>query len=245
MKKICVITDNEFIFTEMKKIISDSDYEEYLFEFFYSEINKSFKHKYALNTDFLPVNLKKCDKEFFEQYSLFISLHCKQIFPEIMTDNYRCINIHPGYNPYNRGWFPQVFCILNKKTAGVTIHEIDRDLDHGPIIYQEKIDIESSDTSYDVYKKIQDMEIIMLKKNLLNILEERYTATTMSEEGNVNLKKDFDVLCKIDLNQKATYGEVIDHLRALTFNGYRNAYFLDEDGNKIYVSIGLEKDERE
>ncbi len=86
----------------------------------------------------MPICLKECDNSFFDKYILFISLHCKQIFPQRLTDNYRCINIHPGYNPYNRGWFPQVFSILNKNTAGVTIHEIDQELDHGPIIYQEK-----------------------------------------------------------------------------------------------------------
>lgn len=243
MKRVCVITDNTFLFKEMCNIIKEPIYSKFKFDFFYSDINNDFKKKYEFMDDFLPISLKKCDETFFQNYCLFLSLHCKQIFPQVLTDNYRCINIHPGYNPYNRGWFPQVFSILNKQDAGVTIHEIDRELDHGPIIFQEKIEIKNSDTSYDVYVKIQELEIKLLKEHLIELLENKYVAEEMKEEGNINLKKDFDDLCKIELDQVTTYKEVIDKLRALTFNGYKNAYFIDELGKKVYISISLEEKE--
>ena len=43
------------------------------------------------------------------------------------------------------------------------------------------------------------------------------------------------------MERKGTLKEHIDLLRATTFDGYRNAYFLDKDNNKIYVSITLDK----
>jgi hypothetical protein len=42
-------------------------------------------------------------------YDVIISWHCRQIFPKELIERVRCINIHPGFNPYNRGYFPHVF----------------------------------------------------------------------------------------------------------------------------------------
>ena len=82
-----------------------------------------------------------------------------------------------------------------------------------------------------------------MDEHLDDILSGSCNPVKMKSEGNINYKKDFDELCKLDLNQKATYGEVIDRLRALTFSPYENAYFYDEAGNKIYVGITLKKEE--
>ena len=57
---------------------------------------------------------------------------------------------------------------------------------------------------------------------------------------NIFYKKDFERLCVLDLKKVATFEEFIDHLRAVSHGKYRNAYFYDNDGNKIYVKIELE-----
>src|SRR5690349_163732 len=63
-----------------------------------------------------------------------ISLHSKQIFPPGLVSGARCVNVHPGLNPFNRGWTPHVFSLVNGLPAGATIHEIDAEIDHGAII---------------------------------------------------------------------------------------------------------------
>jgi hypothetical protein len=42
------------------------------------------------------------------------------------------------------------------------------------------------------------------------------------------------------LNQVGTFGEFIDRLRALTHGDFRNAYFIDSSGVKVFVRISLE-----
>src|ERR1035441_6956770 len=69
-----------------------------------------------------------------KDFGLVISLHCRQIFPQALVSGIRCINFHPGFNPHNRGWFPHVFSMINGKPAGITIHEMDEQIDHGLII---------------------------------------------------------------------------------------------------------------
>jgi methionyl-tRNA formyltransferase len=153
----------------------------------------------------------------------------------------KCINVHPGLNPYNRGWFPHVFSILNSHPCGATIHEMDEQLDHGPIICQKEVDVEMWDTSLTLYNKILDAEMYLLEQNIEKILSGDYK-TVIKGEGNVNLKKDFDDLCKIDLDNVDTFRNHINRLRALTHGDYKNAYFIDDSGNKIYLKLELRKE---
>ena len=52
---------------------------------------------------------------------------------------------------------------------------------------------------------------------------------------------DFNDLCELDPEEKMTVKEMIDKLRALTHGAYKNAYFIDENNNKIYIRVSLEK----
>ncbi|OIJ18516.1 hypothetical protein BKP45_13195 [Anaerobacillus alkalidiazotrophicus] len=240
--KTLIVTDNEFLYKNFLRIIRKVNLEFESFDFRYSNNNSALKIKYERSDDFKPVNVKEELECIINTYELVISLHCKQLFPKKLVENIRCINIHPGYNPYNRGWFPQVFSILNDLPAGVTIHEMDEHLDHGQIIVQKKIDISSWDTSESVYKRILEVELELIEKHLSNILEKKYKAFTPKFEGNVNYKSDFNDLCHLDLNKSTTLKEAINLLRALSHGIYKNAYFIDEEGNKIWVKVELEKD---
>lgn len=238
--RVCVITDNEYLLNAVLTITERNKWSN--FKFFYSDSNHEFAGKYANNDLFRPINLKTSDDLFFSQYDVFLSLHCKQLFPERLVKNYRCINVHPGFNPYNRGWYPQAFSIINHLPAGVTIHEIDEQLDHGPVIMQKQVAVSMHDTSYDIYHKIMSEEKKLLELYLEDLITARYHTFQPDSEGNVNLKKDFQELCKLNREQYGTFGEFIDLLRAVTFPGYKNAYFYGDDGKKIYVEIKMERE---
>ena len=239
--RVCIITDNLFIYKSFTDLLErkpqDAD-----FDFYYATWNKEFRKLFKDSEKMRPIKLKDQDNMFFNRYDLFISLHCKQLFPDKMVNEHTCINVHPGYNPYNRGWFPQVFGIINKKPIGVTIHIMDTELDHGPIIYQKKLELRAEDTSKDVYERILHTEMDMVEEHLDDILTGNYECHPMKEEGNLNTKYDYEAMREIDLSRQATYGDVIDFLRAMTHEPYDNAFFYDEHGNKIYVTIKLKKE---
>lgn len=189
------------------------------------------------------IDMKSEDQinQIIKNNDLVISAHCKKIFPKILTDGIRCINIHPGYNPYNRGWYPQVFSLNNGLPLGATVHVIDDMLDHGDIIIREEIKIEDYDTSLSLYNKIIEKEIEIFKKILPDIISDNIKTQTPEIEGNVNYKSDFDNLCRLDMDSIGTLREHINLLRSLTHDEYSNAYFEDPGGNKIYISINLDK----
>ena len=239
--KVCVITDNLYLYERFIDLL-DRKPQNADFDFFYSKWNRAFKETFGENGSIRPIKLVEQEDDFFNAYDLFISLHCKQLFPDKMVTKYTCINVHPGLNPYNRGWFPQVFSILNHLPVGVTIHKMDTELDHGPIIIQRQLKLGAEETSKDVYDRILATEMELMEEYLEDILNDDYTLTPMLGEGNINYKEDFEALCEIDRDKTATFGEVIDFLRAMTHQPHKNAYFYDDDGKKIYVGVQLEKE---
>lgn len=176
-----------------------------------------------------------------KKYDLVMSLHCKQIFPEKLVNSLPCINLHPGLNPHNRGWYPQVFSIINKKPIGATLHMMDKKIDHGDIIEQKEVDIFHWDTSYSVYRRVINIEKEILSNNIENIIRNQIVSYKLSEDGNYNGIDNFKELCKLDLSMKATLGEHIDLLRALSHANFRNAYFITETGHKVFIRISLER----
>lgn len=238
--RVCVITDNKYIYDNFRAIVEKKG-EKHEFDYYYSSVNHDFAKIYA-EDNIRPIRLKELNEAWFWDYDVFFSLHCKQIFPDKMVKEHRCINIHPGLNPYNRGWFPQVFSIINGLPAGVTIHEMDTELDHGPIILQQEVKINSYDTSKAVYDRILRTEMELLEEHFAELIEGRYSAFKMVTEGNINYKADFKSLCKLNMEQEGTMREHLNLLRAVSFAGYKNAYF-EENGERVYVTVSLEHEE--
>lgn len=189
------------------------------------------------------LDVKERTADIVEGYGLVLSLHCKQKFPDALLDGVRCVNVHPGLNPYNRGWFPQVFSIIDGQKVGVTIHEMDDQLDHGPIIAQRECPIESWDTSGSVYARLLEIERELVLEHFEAIRDGNYIASPMPGEGNLNLKKDFAELRRLDLDERGTFGQFLNRLRALTHDDYRNAWFVDENGRKVFVRLVLEPED--
>lgn len=119
---------------------------------------------------------------------------------------------------------------------------MDEFVDHGPIIVQKEIKIEQYETSSDVYKRLLQTSIRLIKENLGNIIDENYKVSQTSFEGNLNLRRDFVNLLEVDMDKISTYREVIDFLRAMTFKGYNNAYFYDNKGEKVFLEINFIKE---
>lgn len=240
MKKVFVVTDNKVVFKEFKKIVSKKN--DVSFEYFCSP--KSFKtFEQEISSNQIKTIAMKESADFFinNNYDLGISCHSKQLFPAKLVNSVLCINIHPGLNPYNRGWFPQVFSIINGLPIGATIHVMDEEIDHGDIIIQEEVDIQSFETSLDVYNKVQAKEIDLFKQIIDDILENKFHRIRPKSEGNYNSIQDYKNICEIDLDKKVTMREAINYLRAMTHLPYKNSYFIDKDGNQVFISIELEK----
>ena len=195
------------------------------------EIRKIARWTFTSSDD---INPKLDFKHIRKDYDLVFSLHCKKIFPKVLTDSMRCINIHPGFNPYNRGVFPHVFSIINGLPAGATIHEMTHEVDNGPIICQDNVAIWSHDTSTTLYQRITEAELQLLDKSLDRILKNDYYSWEPEGTGNYNSMADFKNLCEFKHYEVSNFGNFFNRLRALSHVGYLNAHM---DGIKFKLII--------
>ena len=70
---------------------------------------------------------------------LIVSYGYKHIIRPEIFDNFRTINLHISYLPYNRGSNPNFWSFYDNTAKGVTIHEVAKSIDSGNIIKQKKI----------------------------------------------------------------------------------------------------------
>jgi methionyl-tRNA formyltransferase len=110
---------------------------------------------------FLPVSSLK-EKEIVEEiknqkatvgvlgyFGLILPDEVLSIFPKGI------INIHPSLLPLYRGPTPVQTAILDgRKETGVSIILLDSQMDHGPILIQEKVDINPDDTTHSLHEKL-------------------------------------------------------------------------------------------
>jgi len=242
VRKVLVVSDNVELVSFFKVVTEGIQARVAEFDYCYSIINKAPDELKKIGMSVVDMKDQLNINSIISNYDLVISAHCKQIFPNDLVKAVRCINIHPGLNPYNRGWYPQVFSIINKKPIGCTVHLMDDEIDHGDVIYQKVVDINSWDTSEAVYKRVVSSEKELIKLHLLDLVNEAYDCKKLEHDGNYNGIKDFDELTFLDLTSKGSLAEHVDLLRALTHGSFNNAFFVDEQGNRVFVKIALEKE---
>ncbi len=129
---------------------------------------------------------EKLDKDFVEQLKSHdcdfgvVVAYGKIIPKEIVNfTELGLINIHPSLLPIYRGPAPIVAPILNgDAVTGVTIIKIDEEMDHGPILAQERVDLSGTEFVQDLEKTLAELGGELLVKTLENY-----------SKGNLELKE--------------------------------------------------------
>lgn len=102
----------------------------------------------------------------------------------------RILNIHPSLLPAFPGLEAQEQAFAyGVKVSGCTVHFVDEELDHGPIIVQKAVTVLDSDDEHTLAARILEQEHIAYSEAIRIVLEERFeiagrklvTATTRRE----------------------------------------------------------------
>ena len=158
-----------------------------------------------------------------------------QLIPEEILNlpKYGCLNVHASLLPKYRGAAPIHWAVINgDNETGVTIMQMDRGLDTGDMLAQEKIKININDTMGDIHDKlsIQGAELIaeVLKKLSGGI--ERISQDSSLAIYAPKIQRDME---KIDWKKSAF--DIHNLIRGL--NPWPGAYtILEEESLKIWMS---------
>jgi methionyl-tRNA formyltransferase len=140
-----------------------------------------------------------------------------KILPKVVLNHFKygILNIHPSLLPKYRGPSPVQSAILRgEKETGVTIIKLDEEMDHGPILAQEKIEILSTDTTQSLYQRLFPLGASLIVTNLQNyvsgkktLVEQNHSAATYTkpltrEAGFIDLSKLEIKNSKLEIDQK-------------------------------------------
>jgi methionyl-tRNA formyltransferase len=175
------------------------------------------------------------------QPDLFLSINFRYLLKDeiIRTPKFGCINLHFGYLPYNRGVFADCWSIIDGTPAGITYHLIDPGIDTGKIISQMKVEKTDADTGKSLYQKLTLAAYDLFVNTWPKIQSWNFKPIRQPSGGTYHRRSDIALVDKIDLNQKYMARDLINILRARTFPPYHGAYFINPDGEKIYLRLNL------
>ncbi len=168
-------------------------------------------------------------------------LYWKRIPEELLSHStYGGVNLHLAMLPYYRGCNPTSHAILNQeKQYGVTLHQMVKKIDEGPIYATSCWGIKAEDTCWSLYKKAEVKAEELFNMEIEDVLKKERNPVPqgkIAEEWEIhNYHRDsLDALKQIplDMNPK----DMLLRVRALSFPGFEPPYFLLE-GKKVYLSM--------
>ena len=127
-------------------------------------------------------------------------------------------NLHASLLPLYRGAAPIQRAIWNgERESGVTTFLLDKDLDTGAILFQEKIPLDENETAGSLHDKLLALGAPLTVKTAQALFEGKVNPIPQSGSGCGNLPnapKIFKKDCFLNFNQSAR--EVLQHLHALS-----------------------------
>ena len=133
---------------------------------------------------------------------IIISFGYRRIIKQsiIKAVNRPIINLHMSYLPYNRGAHPSFWSIIDDNPIGITIHEIDKGVDTGKIIFRKKFNINFKRKKFSTFKKIynflfKELEKLF-KKNSYSIISNNYSTLRQTKKTKVHRKHDLPTIMK-------------------------------------------------
>lgn len=150
------------------------------------------------------------------------------------------INLHPSLLPYGRGKNPNFWAIIENSPFGVSLHFIDSEIDTGDILFQRKIPVDWEATGETLYKEAIQSIIELFIESYPKIVKEEYQRIKQANLGTFHFFRELDEKSRICLDQKYTARELLNLIRARTFNGCPACYFYEED-QKYEVRVEINR----
>ena len=193
-----------------------------------------------------PVSLKS--PEFIEELSsykadLFVVVAFRML-PEIVWSMppMGTFNLHASLLPQYRGAAPINHAIINgEKETGLTTFLLDKEIDTGEIIKQEKVVIEDNETAGSLHDKLMLLGNKVVVETIKMIEEGKVHSQSQEsiiERDNLQLKpapKIFKEDCKVDWTKDAK--AIYDFIRGLSPYPAAHTQFVSENNETIDIKI--------
>ncbi|MGL4647641.1 MAG: methionyl-tRNA formyltransferase [Mycoplasmoidaceae bacterium] len=110
------------------------------------------------------------------QPDLILTCAYGQFIPSSILEipQYKCINVHASLLPKYRGGAPIHWALINgEKETGITLMFMEKVMDAGAIIYQEKIAIEANDNLLTLFNKMENLAYQVVNQKIDDLFNEQ------------------------------------------------------------------------
>ncbi len=167
--------------------------------------------------------------------------------PDVLTvPRIGSLNFHPSLLPHGRGKSPNFWSIVEGTPFGVTIHWVDEGIDSGDLAYQQEIPICWEDSGKTLYEKALDALVTLFQEHWPEIHQGNIPRIPQDGEAVCHFQRELDDASRIDLDGTYRGRDVLNILRARTFEPHPGAWFID--GGKRYevrVSVSQVEEKRD
>ena len=150
------------------------------------------------------------------------SVHYHRILsPEHLARYKKVYNLHPGFLPWGRGYFPVFWALWEQTPAGATLHEMTQVVDKGPIVAQVKIAYDNADTGWTLYQRVQEAERQLFQAYWARLIAgDTLSAVDQPEGGKYHSRAEFFDLKKNSPWHSLSGNDLIRLIRAFSFPKY-------------------------
>jgi methionyl-tRNA formyltransferase len=166
-----------------------------------------------------------------------------KILKESLLQMPRCgfINTHPSLLPFNRGKHYNFWALVEQNPFGVTLHRVDSGVDTGDIIAQQEIPYDWCDSGESLYFKAQKCMLDLFYQTYPILRTGNFKSVPQNlQTGSFHHSSEIDQVSKIDLDCMYRARDLLNLLRARTFEGYPGCWF-EEAGSRYEISIKVRK----
>lgn len=145
------------------------------------------------------------------------------------------INAHASLLPLYRGVHPISWAIINgERFSGSTLHLVTKDVDAGPIIYQQKVQIGLDDDLWEVTDKIAGVSSTLFARLAKNIKKNQSLPPTKKQTKSHSIAPRRRPEDSIFVPSQTTYNQLVNLMRALP-SPLPPASFVADNGKLITV----------
>lgn len=148
------------------------------------------------------------------------------------------INVHPGFLPYNKGFYYYVWSVLDGTPAGVSVHRMNSVADAGDLYAQAQVQVTPQDTGDTLYRKHEDAAVALFRATLPTILDGSYRGHVQRNPGTRHKLSEMRDLLKLDPDERMRTRDLIDRLRVCTVPG-KSGCTIELDGGTYQVELSL------
>jgi methionyl-tRNA formyltransferase len=198
----------------------------------------------SANANKIPTFVYDASPTFINQLPDGITLGISAWWPSILKEpllnfpRFGFINTHPSLLPHNRGKNPNFWSIVEQRPFGVSLHKIDAGFDTGPIVAQRQIEYDWTDNGGTLYRKALLTTIELFKEVYPSTRLGSYSVAAQTTQGSFHYARELDPASEVKLSQTYLARDLLNLLRARTFEPYPPCFFVD-DGKTYEVRISI------